>query len=156
MRDGREGRAEPVRPAHGNYRADNRYYGRFYRRGKYESKIAEEYKVRKMLERARRHYEGIEGEIACRGYGDPSSADFATNQYAGGRSRPHYCKSSTPNNRRRFVTSPAMHLVSSRLDRERGGQHAGQKSGRDTLRGRRNRGAARYEESRYHSEISVR
>jgi len=62
--------------------ADSRYYGRFYRRGNYESRIAEEYEVREMLERARRLYEGIEGEIARRGYGDPSSADFATNQYA--------------------------------------------------------------------------
>lgn len=63
-------------------RADNRYYGRFYRRGNYESRIAQEYEVREMLERARRLYEGVEGEIARRGYGDPGSPEFAANGYS--------------------------------------------------------------------------
>lgn len=74
--------ASPSAPHMVTSRADNRYYGRFYRRGNYESRIAEEYEVREMLERARRLYEGIEGEIARRGYADSSSTSFGDNVYA--------------------------------------------------------------------------
>jgi hypothetical protein len=60
---------------------DNRYYGRFYRRSNYESRIAEEYEVREMLERARSLYLGVEEELRRRGYSDPYSADFGDNPY---------------------------------------------------------------------------
>lgn len=74
--------ASPYAPHMVVSKADNRYYGRFYRRSNYESRIAEEYEVREMLERARRLYEGVEGEVARRGFGDPRSPDFADNDYA--------------------------------------------------------------------------
>jgi len=60
---------------------DNRYYGRYYRRSNYESRIAEEYEVREMLERARRLYLGVEDELARRGYSDPYSSVFGDNPY---------------------------------------------------------------------------
>ena len=60
---------------------DNRYYGRSYRRSNYESRIAEEYEVREMLERARRLYLGIEEELARRGCSDPYSSNFGGNPY---------------------------------------------------------------------------
>ena len=60
---------------------DNRYYGRFYRRGNFGNRIAEEYEVREMLERARRLYLGLEEELSRRGYGDPSSASFGDSPY---------------------------------------------------------------------------
>jgi Putative DNA-binding domain len=73
--------ASPLAPHMVTLRGDNRYYGRFYRRSNYESRIAEEYEVREMLERARRLYEGVEGELARRGYNDPYSASFGVNPY---------------------------------------------------------------------------
>ncbi|WP_166398810.1 AlbA family DNA-binding domain-containing protein [Rubrobacter marinus] len=60
---------------------DNRYYGRFYRRGNFGNRIAEEYEVREMMERARRLYLGLEEELSRRGYGDPSSATFGDSPY---------------------------------------------------------------------------
>ncbi len=69
--------ASPYAPHMVTLKGDNRYYGRFYRRSNYESRVAEEYEVREMLERARRLYEGVEREVARRGFGDPSSEDFA-------------------------------------------------------------------------------
>lgn len=74
--------ASPAAPHMVTFREDNRYYGRFYRRSNYESRIAQEYEVREMLERARRIYEGIEGEIERRGYGDALSPAFGINQYS--------------------------------------------------------------------------
>jgi hypothetical protein len=60
---------------------DNRYYGRFYRRSNYENRIAEEYEVREMLERARRLYLGVEEELRRRGYSDPYADLFGENPY---------------------------------------------------------------------------
>src|SRR5215208_8285148 len=60
---------------------DNRYYGRFYRRSNYENRIAEEYEVREMLERARRFYLGVEEELRRRGYSDPYADLFGENPY---------------------------------------------------------------------------
>ncbi len=60
---------------------DNRYYGRFYRRGNFGNRIAEEYEVREMMERARRLYLGLEGELERRGYSDPLSLDFGKTPY---------------------------------------------------------------------------
>ena len=74
--------ASPSAPHMVTLRGDNRYYGRFYRRSNYESRIAEEYEVREMLERARRLYLGIEDELARRGYSDPYSSDFGDNPYS--------------------------------------------------------------------------
>ncbi|MBD0327999.1 MAG: ATP-binding protein [Pyrinomonadaceae bacterium] len=73
--------ASPSAPHMVTLKADNRYYGRFYRRSNYESRIAEEYEVREMLERARRLYLGIEEELRRRGYADPSSLNFGDNPY---------------------------------------------------------------------------
>ena len=73
--------ASPSAPHMVTLKADNRYYGRFYRRSNYESRIAEEYEVREMLERARRLYQGVEDELARRGYSDPYSPDFGNNPY---------------------------------------------------------------------------
>jgi Putative DNA-binding domain len=73
--------ASPSAPHMVTLRGDNRYYGRFYRRSNYESRIAEEYEVREMLEQARRLYLGIEDELARRGYSDPYSSDFGDNPY---------------------------------------------------------------------------
>ena len=73
--------ASPLAPHMVTLSRDNRYYGRFYRRSNYENRIAEEYEVREMLERARRLYLGVEEELARRGYSDPSSADFGHNSY---------------------------------------------------------------------------
>lgn len=72
----------PFAPHMVTSRDDKRYYGRFYRRGDYESRIADEYEVREMLERARRLYEGVEAEIISRGYGDVNLSSFADNDYA--------------------------------------------------------------------------
>jgi hypothetical protein len=71
----------PSAPHMVTLRSDNRYYGRFYRRSNYESRIAEEYEVREMLERARRLYLGVEEQLARRGYSDPYSPDFGHNPY---------------------------------------------------------------------------
>jgi hypothetical protein len=73
--------ASPSAPHMVTLKAANRYYGRFYRRSNYESRIAEEYEVREMLERARRLYLGVEDELARRGYSEPYSADFGKNPY---------------------------------------------------------------------------
>ena len=73
--------ASPLAPHMVTLREDNRYYGRFYRRSNYETRIAQEYEVREMLERARRLYVGLEGELSRRGYGDPYAADFGDNPY---------------------------------------------------------------------------
>ena len=73
--------ASPSAPHMVTLKADIRYYGRFYRRSNYESRIAEEYEVREMLERARRLYLGVEDELARRGYSEPYSADFGKNPY---------------------------------------------------------------------------
>ncbi len=73
--------ASPLAPHMITLRGDNRYYGRFYRRSNYENRIAEEYEVREMLERARRLYLGVEEELSRRGYSDPSSAEFGDNPY---------------------------------------------------------------------------
>lgn len=74
--------ASPLSPHMVTLKGDNRYYGRFYRRSNYENRIAEEYEVREMMERARRLYLGVEEELARRGYSDPSSANFGDNPYA--------------------------------------------------------------------------
>lgn len=73
--------ASPSAPHMVTLKGDNRYYGRFYRRSNYESRIAEEYEVREMLERVRRLYLGVEDELGRRGYADPYSADFGNNPY---------------------------------------------------------------------------
>ena len=73
--------ASPLAPHMVTLKGDNRYYGRFYRRSNYENRIAEEYEVREMLERARRLYLGVEEELNRRGYSDPASADFGDNPY---------------------------------------------------------------------------
>ncbi len=73
--------ASPSSPHMVTLRSDNRYYGRFYRRSNYESRIAEEYEVREMLERARRLYLGVEEELERRGYAEPYSSDFGDNPY---------------------------------------------------------------------------
>jgi hypothetical protein len=73
--------ASPSAPHMVTLQGDNRYYGRFYRRSNFESRIAEEYEVREMLERARRLYLGVEDELARRGYADPYSSDFGDNPY---------------------------------------------------------------------------
>jgi hypothetical protein len=73
--------ASPYAPHMVTLKADNRYYGRFYRRSNYESRIAEEYEVREMLERARRLYLGVEEELARRGYANPYSGSFGDNPY---------------------------------------------------------------------------
>ncbi len=73
--------ASPLAPHMVTLRGDNRYYGRFYRRSNYENRIAEEYEVREMLERARRLYLGVEEEIVRRGYSNLSSAEFGNNPY---------------------------------------------------------------------------
>jgi hypothetical protein len=73
--------ASPAAPHMVTLNGNNRYYGRFYRRSNYESRIAEEYEVREMLERARRLYLGVEEELARRGYANPYSANFGENPY---------------------------------------------------------------------------
>lgn len=73
--------ASPSAPHMVTLKADNRYYGRFYRRSNYESRIAEEYEVREMLERARRLYLGVEDELKRRGYADPYVDNFGDNPY---------------------------------------------------------------------------
>jgi Putative DNA-binding domain len=73
--------ASPLAPHMVTLKGDNRYYGRFYRRSNYENRIAEEYEVREMMERARRLYLGIEEDLARRGYSEPSSSDFGDNPY---------------------------------------------------------------------------
>lgn len=73
--------ASPSAPHMVTLKNDNRYYGRFYRRSNYESRIAEEYEVREMLERARRLYLGVEDELRRRGYADPYADDFGDNPY---------------------------------------------------------------------------
>jgi hypothetical protein len=73
--------ASPLAPHMVTLKGDNRYYGRFYRRSNYENRIAEEYEVREMLERARRLYLGVEEDLARRGYSEPSSSDFGDNPY---------------------------------------------------------------------------
>lgn len=73
--------ASPLAPHMVTLKGDNRYYGRFYRRSNYENRIAEEYEVREMLERARRLYLGLEEELSRRGYSDPASPDFGINPY---------------------------------------------------------------------------
>jgi hypothetical protein len=73
--------ASPLAPHMVTLNRDNRYYGRFYRRSNYENRIAEEYEVREMLERARRLYLGVEEELARRGYSDPTSPDFGINPH---------------------------------------------------------------------------
>ena len=72
----------PLAPHMVTLKGDNRYYGRFYRRSNYENRIAEEYEVREMMERARRLYLGVEEELARRGYSDPSSSGFGDNPYS--------------------------------------------------------------------------
>jgi len=73
--------ASPSAPHMVTLKADNRYYGRFYRRSNYESRIAEEYEVREMLERARRLYLGVEEQLGRRGYSNPYSSEFGDNPY---------------------------------------------------------------------------
>jgi hypothetical protein len=73
--------ASPSAPHMVTLQGDNRYYGRYYRRSNYESRIAEQYEVREMLERARRLYLGVEDELARRGYSDPYSSVFGNNPY---------------------------------------------------------------------------
>lgn len=73
--------ASPSAPHMVTLKGDNRYYGRFYRRSNYESRIAEEYEVREMLERARRLYLGVEDELRRRGYADPYADNFGDNPY---------------------------------------------------------------------------
>ena len=73
--------ASPLAPHMVTLKGDNRYYGRFYRTSNYENRIAEEYDVREMMERARRLYLGVEEELSRRGYSDPSSPDFGDNPY---------------------------------------------------------------------------
>jgi len=73
--------ASPSAPHMVTLKGANRYYGRFYRRSYYENRIAEEYEVREMLERARRLYLGIEEQLERRGYSDPHASDFGTNPY---------------------------------------------------------------------------
>ncbi|WP_166180777.1 AlbA family DNA-binding domain-containing protein [Rubrobacter tropicus] len=76
-------RAQPSRsaPHMVTLNGDNRYYGRFYRRGNFGNRIAEEYEVREMMERARRLYLGLEEELTRRGYGDPTSGTFGDSPY---------------------------------------------------------------------------
>lgn len=73
--------ASPSAPHMVTLNGDNRYYGRFYRRGNFGNRIAEEYEVREMMERARRLYLGLEEELSRRGYGDPLSASFGDSPY---------------------------------------------------------------------------
>ena len=73
--------ASPSAPHMVTLNGDNRYYGRFYRRGNFGNRIAEEYEVREMLERSRRLYLGLEDELARRGYGDPLSGRFGDSPY---------------------------------------------------------------------------
>src|SRR5829696_8055025 len=63
------------------FKEDNRYYGRFYRRSNFGNRIAEEYEVREMMERAGRLYLGLEDELGRRGYSDPLSAGFGKSPY---------------------------------------------------------------------------
>jgi hypothetical protein len=71
----------PAAPHMVTFKEDNRYYGRFYRRGNFGNRIAEEYEVREMMERARRLYLGLEDELGRRGYSDPLSAGFGKSPY---------------------------------------------------------------------------
>jgi len=70
--------ASPSAPHMVTLQGNNRYY----RRSNYETRIADEYEVREMLERARRLYLGIEDELARRAYADPYSSDFGNNPYS--------------------------------------------------------------------------
>jgi hypothetical protein len=70
--------ASPSAPHMVTLQGNNRYY----RRSNYETRIADEYEVREMLERARRLYLGIEDKLARRGYADPYSSDFGDNPYS--------------------------------------------------------------------------
>jgi hypothetical protein len=70
--------ASPSAPHMVTLQGNNRYY----RRSNYETRIADEYEVREMLERARRLYLGIEDELAQRGYVNPHSSDFGNNPYS--------------------------------------------------------------------------
>ena len=73
--------ASPSAPHMATYKQDNRYYGRFYRRSNFENRIAEEYEVREIMERARRLYLGLEDVLGRRGYLDPLSPDFGDTSY---------------------------------------------------------------------------
>jgi len=73
--------ASPSAPHMVTYKQDNRYYGRFYRRSNFENRIAEEYEVREMMERARRLYLGLEDELGRRGYSNPLSPHFGETPY---------------------------------------------------------------------------
>jgi hypothetical protein len=69
--------ASPAAPHMVTLQSNNRYY----RRSNYETRIADEYEVREMLERARRLYLGVEDELARRGYDNPRSSSFGDNPY---------------------------------------------------------------------------
>ena len=73
--------AGPSAPHMVTFNGNNRYYGRFYRRSSFDNRIAEEYEVREMLERARRLYLGLEDELRRRGYSDPRSPSFGESSY---------------------------------------------------------------------------
>jgi hypothetical protein len=73
--------AGPSAPHMVTFNGNNRYYGRFYRRSSFDNRIAEEYEVREMLERARRLYLGLEDELRRRGYSDPRSPSFGDSSY---------------------------------------------------------------------------
>ena len=77
--------ASPSAPHMVTLKGANRYYGRFYRRSNYENRIAEEYEVREMLERARRLYLGIEEELEQHlqpGASDTITVDLTPGTYA--------------------------------------------------------------------------